>query len=162
MKSNTKIGDVFSVKIDDSYKKYFQLIAFDLTQLNSDVIRSFKELYPWGAYPDLTEIVKGEVEFYSHCVTKVGLNMGFWEKIGNVLDIGKTDHILFRSSSDYGDSTIKISQNWWVWKINEEQRYVGKLEGQNQKAEIGGINPPDTIVHRMKTGQNDFFYPDFE
>ncbi|RYD87997.1 MAG: hypothetical protein EOP54_27945 [Sphingobacteriales bacterium] len=34
---NTKIGDVFCVKIDDSTKKYFQLIAYDLTQLNSDV-----------------------------------------------------------------------------------------------------------------------------
>ena len=34
----TKIGDVFSVKLDNEVKKYFQLIAFDLTQLNSDVI----------------------------------------------------------------------------------------------------------------------------
>lgn len=39
----TKVGDVFSVKLDNEMKKYFQLIAFDLTQLNSDVIRAFKK-----------------------------------------------------------------------------------------------------------------------
>ena len=29
----TKIGDVFSAKTDEKTKKYFQLIAYDLTQL---------------------------------------------------------------------------------------------------------------------------------
>ena len=37
----TKIGDIFSVNINETEKKYFQLIAFDQTQLNSDVIRAF-------------------------------------------------------------------------------------------------------------------------
>ena len=76
---STKIGDVFSVKIDENSKKYFQLVAFDLTQLNSDVIRAFKKVYPLNANSDLTEVVNGEVEFYAHCVTKIGLKMGYWE-----------------------------------------------------------------------------------
>jgi len=37
----TKIGDIFSVVLDNGNKKYFQYVANDLTQLNSDVIRSF-------------------------------------------------------------------------------------------------------------------------
>ena len=41
----TKIGDVFSVKIDENSKKYFQLIAYDLTQLNSDVINKNNNTY---------------------------------------------------------------------------------------------------------------------
>ena len=40
---STKIGDVFSVKVDENNKKYFQLVAFDLTQLNSNAIRAFKK-----------------------------------------------------------------------------------------------------------------------
>ncbi len=83
-KTNTKIGDVFSVKIDGSSKKYFQLVAFDLTQLNSDVIRAFKIMYPLNANPDLSEIVNGEVEFYAHCVTKLVLKMNYWEGVGNI------------------------------------------------------------------------------
>lgn len=52
---NTKIGDVFSVKLDDNKKKYFQLVEIsehqrkyfqnvsnDLIQLNSDVVSAFK------------------------------------------------------------------------------------------------------------------------
>ena len=159
-RTNTKIGDVFSVKIDDSIKKYFQYIVSDLTQLNSDVIRAFKKVYPISANPDLSEIVKGEVEFYAHCVTKLGLKMGFWESVGNISDVGNFDYVLFRSSGD--NPKKRISQNWWVWKINEEQKPVGKLTGENRNAEIGSVIPPDSIVYRMQTGKYDFVYPEFE
>lgn len=159
-RTNTKIGDVFSVKIDDSIKKYFQYIVSDLTQLNSDVIRAFKKVYPISANPDLSEIVNGEVEFYAHCVTKLGLKMGFWESVGNISDVGNFDYVLFRSSGD--NPKKRISQNWWVWKINEEQKPVGKLTGENRNAEIGSVIPPDSIVYRMQTGKYDFVYPEFE
>jgi len=41
----TKIGDVFSVPINEEEKRYMQLIAFDLTQLNSDVVRILKKIF---------------------------------------------------------------------------------------------------------------------
>lgn len=161
-RANTKIGDVFSVKIDNNSKKYLQYIVSDLTQLNSDVIRAFKKTYPTDANPDLSEIVKGEVEFYAHCVTKWGIKLGYWEKVGNIADIGKTEHILFRDTGDYGNPQINVSQDWWIWKINEEQKRVGKLEGENRKAEIGLVINPESIVHRMRTGEYDFkAYPEY-
>ena len=85
MRASTKIGDVFSVGIDNNSKKYFQYVANDLTQLNSDVIRAFKKVYPINAKHELSEIVSGEVEFFAHCVTKLGLKMKFWEKVGNIV-----------------------------------------------------------------------------
>ena len=122
---NTKIGDIFSVKISENSKKYFQLIAFDLTQLNSDVIRAFKTEYPINSSPEVLEIVNGEVEFYAHCVTKWGVKLGYWDKYNKTTEIGKIDHILFRDTNDYGykagDEPIKISNNWYVWKINDEK-----------------------------------------
>lgn len=161
-KINTKIGDVFSVMIDDNNKKYFQLIAYDLTQLNSDVIRAFKKKYPVGSNQELMEILNDEIEFYAHCVTKLGIKMGYWEKIGNVSNVGEINHILFRDTADYGNPQIKISQDWWVWKINEEQRRVGTLVGENQKAEIGLVINPESIVYRMRTGEYDFkAYPSY-
>ena len=40
--------------------------------------------------------------------------------------------------------------------------YVGELEGENRKAEIGvAVNPFD-IVERIKIGHYDFVYPQFE
>lgn len=161
-RTNTKIGDIFSVKVDDDSKKYLQYIISDLTQLNSDVIRAFRKSYPIDANPNLSEVVNGEVEFYAHCVTKWGIKLGYWEKVGNVAEVGETNHILFRSSGDYGNPQIKISENWWIWKINEEQRRVGKLEGENQKAEIGLVINPESIVYRMRTGEHAFkAYPSY-
>lgn len=163
---NTKIGDVFSVKIDENSKKYFQLIAFDLTQLNSDVIRAFKKKYSNDENPDVLEIVNQEVEFYTHCITKFGIKMNLWEKIGNSINLGELSHILFRGSSDSGSKQgeqIKISRKWYIWKIGDvDFTQIGKLEGENRKAEIGLVVNPYDVIHRMQTGKYDFFYPDYE
>ena len=158
----TKIGDVFSVKLDDAGKKYMQYITSDLTQLNSDVIRAFRKIYPTNENPDLTDIIKGEVDFYAHCVTKLGIKLGLWEFIGNVSEIGNTENILFKNSGDYGNPAIKISRDWWIWTINNKQKRVGLLEGVNRIAEIGVVVRPVSIVYRMRMGKYDFKYPDFE
>jgi len=166
MRVYTKIGDIFSVKLDENSKKYFQLIAFDLTQLNSDVIRAFKKTYPIEAKQDLPEIINGEVEFYAHCVTKWGVKMNLWEKVGSIKEVGSLDHILFRNTTDcgckVGEEPVRISKNWYVWNINEKFRDVGELVGENRKAEIGVIINPHSIVNRIKTGEYDFVYPGFE
>jgi len=161
----TKVGDIFSVTIDEHTKKYFQYVANDLTQLNSDVIRAFKSTYLQMEKPDVSEIVKGEVGFYAHCVIKWGVKMNLWEKVGNYKDIGPMD-VYFRGTSDdghkLGEEPIKISQNWYVWKINDDKfTRVGKLEGKYQKAEIGLVINPAGIVDRMRTGEYHFVYPGF-
>lgn len=166
-RANTKIGDVFSVKIDDSSKKYFQLVAFDLTQLNSDVIRAFKKVYPIDANPDLSEIVKGEVEFYAHCVTKLGLKMNLWESVGNIADTGNTTDILFRDTNDYGskvgEEPIRVSNKWYVWRINDKDfTQVGKLEGENRKAYIGIVMNPLGIIELLKGNKYPVNYPEYE
>ena len=157
---STKIGDIFSVNIDKNRRKYFQLIAFDLMQLNSDVIRVFKKSYKDDFNPDIEDIISAEVEFYAHCVTKLGIKLGYWEKYSHSNSIGDIKNIFFRISSD--DPRKPLSENWWVWKINEERKYLGKLEGEHKLAEIGSVIPPDSIVYRIQTGKYDFVYPDFE
>ncbi|WP_336040832.1 Imm26 family immunity protein [Acinetobacter dispersus] len=166
-RANTKIGDVFSVKLDEGSKKYFQLIAFDLTQLNSDVIRVFNKVYSQDENPNLFEIVSGEIDFYAHCVTKFGLKMNLWEKVGNISEVGDISKVLFRDTNDYGskvgEEKIKISEKWYVWHINDHEfTRVGKLKGENRKAEIGIVVTPYDIVERIKTGKYDFVYPEFE
>ncbi len=58
---HTKIGDVFVVKLENGRKKYFQLVVFDLTQLNSDVIRVFKTSYSEDNNCNLSEIINDEL-----------------------------------------------------------------------------------------------------
>jgi len=157
-RTSTRIGDVFVVKLDEDHKKYLQYVATDSSDLGSDVVRAFEKLYLMNENPSLSEIVRGEIQFYAHCVAKWGIKLGFWEKIGNAPFDKVT--VWFRDSGD--DPQTKVSNNWWVWKINEERKKVGELKGKYQNAEIGSVIPPDSIVHRMRTGKYDFIYPDFE
>jgi len=163
----TKIGDVFSVEISENEKKYFQLIAFDLTQLNSDVIRAFKKAYGINEQPSLSEIVNGEVEFYAHCVTKFGVKLELWDKVGTISDVGDIKHIIFRGTNEAtrmeGDPFLEIAHNWYVWHIGDDDfKRVGELRGKNREAEIGRVINPYSIVHRIKTGKYNFYYPGFE
>jgi len=155
MRANTKIGDAFSVAIDDNSKKYFQYVVSDLAQLNSDAIRAFKKVYPINANPDLFEIVNDEVEFYADCVTKLDLKMKLWEKVGNIAEIGNTTQILFKDTNDYGskvgEEPIRVSRNWYVWRVNDKDfTRVGKLEGENRKADIGIVMNPLGIIELLK------------
>jgi hypothetical protein len=69
-----KFGDIFIVRFED-YQKYFQYVADDMTQLNSRVIRAFKEKYPVDSVPDLTEVAHGEIEFYAHTSIRPGIKL---------------------------------------------------------------------------------------
>ena len=163
----TKIGDVFSAKIDDNHKKYFQLVALDTIQLNSDVIRAFEKVYPISAEPELSEIVNEKVDFYSHCATKLGIKMGLWEKIGNTTHTGDVSNILFRGTNDYGskvgEEPITVSNEWYVWRINDKHfTNIGKLEGENRKAYIGMVINPLGIIELLKGNKYPVNYPDFE
>lgn len=158
----TKIGDIFAVKLDNSSQKYFQYVAKDLTQLNSSVIRVFKKRYYLHTKTDLTDVVKGKIEFYAHCVLRWGIQMGQWQKVGKSAVVGSVD-IFFRATNDYGrklgEEPVLVSENWYVWRINEDFRRIGKLTGEYRKAEIGLVINPESIVHRVRTGKYDFDYP---
>jgi hypothetical protein len=162
----SRIGDIFSVALDYKKRKYFQVIAFDSAQLNSSVIRVFRKEHDQTESPSLSDIVHDEVYFYAHCSTKLGVKLNLWQKVGNVMEVGSLDDIVFRGTNDYGhklgEEPVKISTNWYVWKINDEKiTRVGKLVGSNRSAEIGVVVNPYDIVNRIKTGEYNFFYPGY-
>ncbi|WP_312301228.1 hypothetical protein [Chryseobacterium sp.] len=163
----TKIGDIFSIILDNGNKKYFQYIANDLTQLNSDVIRSFKREYSKEERPDFKELLSGEIDFHAHTPINIGVKQNLYTQEGKHEVYPDIKNLLFRGTNDYGQKTgeerIKISSNWYIWKIGDEKfTSVGKLTSENRKAEIGVVIPPFMIVERVKTGKFNFVYPDFE
>ena len=155
-----KIGDIFSVNISDNKCRFFQYIADDSTQLNSNVIRVFKKEYSNNDNIDLNNIVNSGVDFYAHVILKLGVKLNIWEKIENI-KYGNGCEIIFRDSSDYGNPNIKVSKNWWVWKINEEQKSIGPLSDEYKNAEIGIVINPNAILKRLETGKYQFVYPGF-
>ena len=148
----TRIGDVFSVALSPQGKKYFQFVANDPTQLNSDVIRAFATVYLAGSHAPLEAIVAGEIQFHAHVVIKWGLKMELWSRVGNTPIIGQLD-VLFRGSHNSTKSAINNSNDWYVWRIGGPMRDVGTLEGDNRRAEFGLVMSPENIVNRMRTGR---------
>lgn len=160
LRTKTKIGDVFAVTLDPNTKKYFQYVANDLTQLNSDVIRAFKKGYQIDDNPELRDVVADDVDFCAHVVIKWGIKKNLWIRVGNVPFTGKLD-ALFRDTNDYGNKFIKVSNRWYVWRINEEFQDVGRLTEDYQKADIGIVVSPNNIVERMRIGKYTFVYPGY-
>lgn len=160
--NNTKIGDIFCVQISEKSKKYLQYVISDIEQLNSDVVRAFKKIYPIDSTPTLEEIISDHVDFYAHCVTKAGIKFGFWETIGNIPDVGDTDSISFRDKLDWTISKGKINDDWWIWYVNRPFDHVGKLSIQNKKADIGIIFTPNLIYNKLKEGTFGGIFTHFE
>ena len=157
----TKIGDIFCVKVNNHHKRYLQYIICDQTCLNSDVIRVFMEKYPIDACPTLSDIVNGEVDFYSHCDIRTGIKKGLWEKVGHISNIGKIDHVIFKYKSDY--TNVNIDNDWRIWKINNNISHIGTLRGDSYMyAYLGLIFHPEDIIHKLKTGAYPGVFAKFE
>lgn len=163
----TKIGDIFSVPINEKEKRYIQLIAFDLLQLNSDIIRCFRRIYSFKDNPSMGEIINDNVLFYAHCAIDFGLKLNLWTKEGNNLNIGHPERVLFRSTNDYArkaeDEPIKKSENWYIWRITDNDfTHVGKLKGENINSFNGLVFNPYGILELAKENKYPLNYPDFE
>jgi hypothetical protein len=148
----TKIGDVFCITLDD-YKCYFQYIAKDFTQLNSTVIRVFKKHYPINDEVNMEDVVEDEVAFYAHTVINGGIHSGAWEKVGSSKKIGDTQNIMFRSWSEMYPNLVKVSHNWYIWKINTPFVHVGDMTPEYYKYNMGDVYTYPHIIRKIRTGK---------
>ncbi len=147
----TKIGDIFSVTMDNGNMRFFQYIAKDMSCLSSPVIRVFKREYPAEYKLDTDEVVADEIDFYAHTILRWGLEEGYWIKVGKNQDIGEVDNILFRM---YHSNAIDHKNRlWYAYYINKERFDIGQLSDfYRDKSDIGLIIPAEAIVNRIKTG----------
>ena len=157
-----KIGDVFEVPIEGGWKRYFQLIARDLFELNSDVVRVFRAHYRHIGNSELEKIVRDEVEFYIHLFIKIGIKEAAWSKIGNVSVEPDIDLPQFRDSRDCGNPSVKTSKRWNVWKVNDQKpTYIGELTSEYQNYNIGGVWPSEALLEILNTGKSSWVYPGY-
>jgi hypothetical protein len=159
MSNRVVVGDVFAVPLGEGVLGFFQYIARDTSQLNSHVVRVFKERSDENAPVDVSQLTHGDVDFHAHVFLNVGLKKEVWRKVSHAAATGAND-ILFRDSSDYGRSKERVSDNWFVWRINGPFGAIGPLSGDACNAEIGVVVPPGSLVYRMNNGVYDFYYPE--
>ena len=147
----TRIGDIFCAEdIDGKHKRYFQYIARDLTELNSQVGRFFKRKYPIGYNPSMEEIVNDKIDFYSHLTFQQGLKDGSWYKVGKCKDIGNVNEVQFRWC---GSIYAPKAYNWYIWNINKDIVHIGEATREYKKISLGGVYPTCDIMHKLRTGK---------
>lgn len=172
-----KIGDVFVINVDKKYKRYFQYLGVDNTELGSHVIRVFKKDYGMSEDPNLDDIARGEVDFHAHVILQFGVKLNIWKKVGSSSEIQSNVDVIFRTISFLHDSSLllkdpqravqltdakqKVSENWSIWRMNEPLQFVGKLPEKYYGAETGGVVPPQDILYHIKHGHSNFVYPGY-
>ncbi len=158
-----KVGDIFEVPLENDTKGYLQYIGEDASQLYGKVVRVFKKRYSMSESPDLDDVIRGEVEFYSHVLDmNFGVKDGMWSRVGNSSDIGDEKDAFFRTSSDYSKIPLKVVTRWSLWRMNEEPWSVDVLSDELAKAEVGSVMWPIRVVERMKTGIYQFKKSDYK
>lgn len=163
MRVYTTIGDIFRVNIG-IYSYFFQFIARDRTGLGTDVIRVFRDKYGERDNPTISDIITGDVDFYSHTFVSLGVKRGLWEKYGHDKRCG-TMNILFRCSltSKSDKEGYFISTNWIVWKLNGELLYPGILPEEYYNSFDGTTFQPERIVYRIEHGKYPYkYYPVYD
>ncbi len=125
-----------------------------------------KKYIPYKINQTSNEIISDEVDFYAHCITKLGIKMNAWQNIGNSKEFVETQNILFRDTNDYGtkfgEKPIEKSDNWFVWRINDDRfTKIGKLESHFRDSFIGIVFNPRGIIELLKGNKYPINYPDY-
>lgn len=138
--------------------RHFQYVIDDLTQLNSQVVRVFGDTFDDSEKFDADKVLSGVNDFHAHVFLRLGLKQRFWRKVGHATVPDEVD-VIFRDTNDYGNPKIHTSKNWHIWRANGPFKIIGELTPCYDKAEIGVVVPPGSLIHRLHTGSYDFVYP---
>ena len=143
-------GDIFCVNIDNYSKCYLQYVTDETQMLNSSFIRVFKKRYSMDETPQKEDIVKDEISFYAHTMIKVGVKQYAWHRMGNSKSVGDTVNITFRWFGEMDFSRISKSFSWRIWRVNKPATFIGELNEQVKKYDLGLVIPPCDIMARIK------------
>ena len=155
----TKKGDIYEVNIDDTYKRYIQLIGYDLECLNSDTFRVFKKTYPLDYSPTIDEILNDEIDFYVHSFASGGIHDGIWNLVYRSKNVGNLDDIKFRTFGELPPPGISCAEyvfsesRVWTFNGNNSHLICGKLPKKWEGAYLGLVVQPEHILYRIKYGK---------
>jgi hypothetical protein len=154
------MGKIIEISVSTHEKYLGQMLGRDSTQLNSELLRVYKQKYESSidAKKSIDRIDSLDFYFDVHVLIALGKKLSIWQEVGE-LESTPICETVFRLSNDFGYPSIKISKKWYVWTANQPIRYIGSLDDAYRTAEIGCVWTPPSILHRLKTGERDFFYP---
>lgn len=153
----SKIGDIYKVNSIEP-PRYFQLVAFDETQLNSDVIAVFSysgEISEKPTQQDIEQVVASGTEFFTHTVVNFGVREKLWSRIGKGKPVN-CSNAQFKQAYFPGlpkPDTSGAHDDWVVWGISQEWQHIGPNISKFPQAERGEVFPAADVVYRIQNGK---------
>lgn len=152
-----RLGDVFAVQDGQATFGLLHYVARDSTQLHSHVVRAFKCTTIPVASAELERLLAERPSFVAHVVIPVGIKHGVLVPAGRVAPPGQCD-TWFRQANDYGNQSAE-SANWSVWQPSKPMTRVTHLSPEQREYEVGLVVNPHDVLHRLRRGAYEFFYP---
>lgn len=153
----SRVGEVYKVPYVDQ-NRYFQFVAIDQTQLNSDVVAVFKLTSAPDEIVELDAITSSDIEFFTHTTVNAGVKQSLWEKIGSSDAVDSSGALFKEVYYENGLPDIEPFEadsyhSWIVWNINGEWQHIGADIDKYPNAELGAVFPPGSIVYRIEYGK---------
>lgn len=170
-KVSPRIGDVFSIVIDNEYKAYFQYICDDYTQVCPHIVRVFRKRFPIVHVFNANEVLKGDILFYVHAPLEHGVSLKVWEIVANYLpeEINYEDFIfcegVYEADSLTDGSMFKNDplSHWRIWTVSGYKKNVGMLpQHLIEKVELGRPFTYRSIIERIKLGYYKMTIPEYD
>ena len=154
-----KKGDLFKLQVKHGFK-VFQFMLEDKSCLDGDVIRVFKKKFSNEEEIKAEVLIDSDIMFYAHTSVRAGVKQAVWSKVkGMNIPYDEDDIPMFRTTSD-GYAEVKTSYKWYVWKVNQERKFLGQLTDEYRGCPFGALYHPVDIGDWVKTGINDFNFPE--
>lgn len=157
-KIKVKPGDIFEVPLKQRERKAFlQYIFQDSEYLGGHLVRAF---YAEGVKSDLRQIVDSEIIFYAYTRLTQGIDLGLWNRIGNIPIERNFDPPVFRQTPD----TIAYVQKSFKWNIfkagSPDRKHLGELTDEYKHLPMAAVFAPVNIVLWLEEGKYPFKVPE--
>ncbi len=153
----SKRGEIYEIPYK-SIKRYFQLVAFDETQLNSDVIAVFNYRAKPDEKPSIDDIVDSGVEFFVHTTVNAGVRQELWHKIGKAEIVDYSEALFKEIYDEDGMPTVEPDadsyHSWIIWHVNGDWQQIGDRVDEYPEAQLGSVYSPSSILYRIEIGRH--------
>jgi hypothetical protein len=152
-----RIGDIYRLRLANGKVGYMQHLANDLSQLGGNVVLvlSRKYLPTEDVNFDHLSVHDG---FFAHVFLKAGETLGIWERVKSGRPAVHEPLPIVWSIYSHKDSMLETSENWQVWRTNE-QMHAPFSQKELDDSELGIVINPTQIVQRIEHSTYSFRHP---
>jgi hypothetical protein len=152
-----RVGDIYRITVNRSEYAYAQHLTNDSTQLSSNVVFVFGKKLRANEEFRLEQASRSE-GFFAHVFLKAGETLKIWQRVAwSPPFISEPIPVLWSKCADK-DRQLESTENWLVWRTNEERRAPSNRE-ELTNSELGMVMNPTQILERIEHASYSIKYP---